>query len=299
MESVNICPICLQNPEPRSLKTIAQGYGCAELGFHYEVSLCANCDLAFTYPKLEELASLYADRTSNDFHAGDTSFSKRIKSWWVSQQAGTWVRMLDTRPSVVADIGCGDGRFTSAVARILGAQTTVYGIDFHDTPPPALQECRYARYLPFSRIGELKNSCDLLVLRHSLEHTNDPVAMLKNLGELLRPGGKIMIEVPNRRSPFARIFGKHYHLWYVPYHRVHFSRQSLEMVVRRAGFHDIRISGAEEPTMARSLSNVLAMKHNFFFFLIGVALHPLQMAVGLFSGEPTALLAKAVKPGGA
>jgi SAM-dependent methyltransferase len=70
-------------------------------------------------------------------------------------------------------------------------------------------------------------SYDAVVLWHVAEHLHDPAATLRDVAALLRPGGVLMIAVPNFGSPEARV-GKAW--WFhldVPRHLFHFTPATL------------------------------------------------------------------------
>jgi predicted SAM-dependent methyltransferase len=52
--------------------------------------------------------------------------------------------------------------------------------------------------------GILDRSCDFLVSSHMLEHVPDPLAALENWLRVVRPGGHIMIVVPDKRYTHDR-----------------------------------------------------------------------------------------------
>jgi SAM-dependent methyltransferase len=76
---------------------------------------------------------------------------------------------------------------------------------------------------------------DAIVLWHVAEHVHDPPATLREIANLLRPGGALMISVPNFGSPEARI-GKDgwFHLD-VPRHLFHFTPSTLTALLAQAG----------------------------------------------------------------
>jgi SAM-dependent methyltransferase len=75
---------------------------------------------------------------------------------------------------------------------------------------------------------------DAVMFRHSLEHTNDPVAALHAVRAALVPGGLVLITVPNFGGWQARRFaGRWYHLD-LPRHRVHFTATALAHALGRA-----------------------------------------------------------------
>jgi SAM-dependent methyltransferase len=71
---------------------------------------------------------------------------------------------------------------------------------------------------------------------HVLEHLPDPRSGLKYAGGLLRPGGTLVIQVPNIHSLQARLFGN---LWYgldVPRHVINFSPKALGLLLAEMGY---------------------------------------------------------------
>ena len=90
----------------------------------------------------------------------------------------------------------------------------------------------------------------LLVLSHVLEHLRDPVAALRNVVELLEPGGCIYAEVPGIHA-IRRTYGcvaTYLHIAHV----WHFTARTLEAVGRRAGLEcvecDERVRALFRPT---------------------------------------------------
>lgn len=71
---------------------------------------------------------------------------------------------------------------------------------------------------------------DRILLVHALETSDDPAALMNEVWRILAPGGQIMMIVPNRRGPWARLdttpFG----------HGQPFSRRQLTELMRQALF---------------------------------------------------------------
>lgn len=79
-------------------------------------------------------------------------------------------------------------------------------------------------------------SFDIVTLWHVLEHLPQPVETLKRIRALLKPGGMLVIAVPNFDSFQARVFrGRWYHLE-VPRHLYHFSPGTLRRLLDAGGF---------------------------------------------------------------
>jgi len=70
-------------------------------------------------------------------------------------------------------------------------------------------------------------SYDAVVLWHVAEHVHDPATTLRNVATLLRPGGVLMIGVPNFGSPEARVSKAGWFHLDVPRHLFHFTPVTL------------------------------------------------------------------------
>ena len=75
-----------------------------------------------------------------------------------------------------------------------------------------------------------------------LEHLPDPLATLHKCAQLIRPGGTLIIGVPNLDSWQSRFSGSHWFHLDVPRHLFHFSRQSLSHALMLAGFDISHVS---------------------------------------------------------
>jgi len=78
-------------------------------------------------------------------------------------------------------------------------------------------------------------SFDIVTLWHVLEHLPRPVESLKRIRALLKPGGTLVIAVPNLESIQARVFrGRWYHLE-VPRHLYHYTPGALRRLLESIG----------------------------------------------------------------
>jgi len=100
----------------------------------------------------------------------------------------------------ILEAGCGRG----SVVR-LGNKAAITGIDIE----PA--ELQHNKLLQEARVGDIQDcelepsSFDVAVCWNVLEHLERPEAALANLSSALKPGGLLVLGVPNRRSLKARL----------------------------------------------------------------------------------------------
>jgi hypothetical protein len=74
-----------------------------------------------------------------------------------------------------------------------------------------------------------------------LEHLDDPGAALSRLRGWLRPGGGLLVGVPNLDSLQARIGGARWYHLDVPRHRVHFTSAGMPALLWRRGFEVVGV----------------------------------------------------------
>ncbi|MDH5696698.1 MAG: class I SAM-dependent methyltransferase, partial [Dehalococcoidia bacterium] len=99
----------------------------------------------------------------------------------------------------VLDIGCGTGKFITTPLGYLGAN--IVGID---NDPLSIEQA--GKNNPHSTVSflccagesfECSPGFDLIICNSVLEHTKEPLRVLRNIKTLLRPDGTVFIGIPN------------------------------------------------------------------------------------------------------
>lgn len=199
---------------------------------NYDLLGCNTCGHAITAPLPPDLGAAY----TLDYHGGRHGFSARL---CFERRFSRIAAALPLGvPRRLLDIGCGDG------SQLLLAQQRgfeVAGTEFSC-------EAARARGLDVRRnVTEFASTAPfgVITLWHSLEHMQDPVALLRQAHNLLHPQGVLLLAVPDARSVSARVFGRHWLHLDLPRHLHHFSRHSLQRVLQQAGYAPLRRFGGE------------------------------------------------------
>jgi SAM-dependent methyltransferase len=87
----------------------------------------------------------------------------------------------------------------------------------------------------------VRGSFDVITMWHVLEHLPDPRAALDRAASLLRPGGTVIVSVPNNDSLQARLGGDTWLHLDIARHICHFNPGSLSQLVEHAGLEVERI----------------------------------------------------------
>ncbi len=80
------------------------------------------------------------------------------------------------------------------------------------------------------------NRFDFVTMFHVLEHLPNPRLALKYAGDLLKPGGTLIIQVPNIASFQARLFGRRWYGLDVPRHVINFSPKALGLLLKEMDY---------------------------------------------------------------
>jgi SAM-dependent methyltransferase len=151
---------------------------------------------------------------------------------------------------------------------------------------------------------DLGSGYDALVFRHSLEHVVEPKEDLGRARELLRPGGLLLIALPNFGSWQSRRFGSRWFNLDLPRHRSHFTPVGLERLLRDSGFEQVEIATS---TTADGLPGSLEYRlfgrrlfragiPLYAMFLLALALVPLSALANALGGGGDELDASALRP---
>jgi 2-polyprenyl-3-methyl-5-hydroxy-6-metoxy-1,4-benzoquinol methylase len=133
------------------------------------------------------------------------------------------------------DIGCGSGTFLH-LARRRGFLP--HGMDVSARAVEAAQE-QYRLPVRQGDIGSdvwKGSTFDFITMFHVLEHVPDPAQAIAGAGALLKPGGTLILQVPNASSFQARLFGARWYGLDVPRHLINFTPRALTLLLRRSGF---------------------------------------------------------------
>jgi len=136
---------------------------------------------------------------------------------------------------VLIDAGAGRGRFVAAARR---AGWTAHGIEPSARGVAAAASVHGVALerATIEGAGVAPGSADAVVCWHVLEHVEDPAAALRAIHGWLRPGGALVVGVPNRASLQAWIGGPRWFHLDVPRHRTHFTPRGLRALLQRTGF---------------------------------------------------------------
>ena len=133
----------------------------------------------------------------------------------------------------VLDIGCGAGTFLTKVRSLYGVNGV--GVDFIDLARlPGFDRIEFHCGL-FYEVDVGRERFKLVTMWHFLEHDYDPDRSLRQAREVLKPDGRLVIEVPRLDSVSYRLYRERWPGLQAPQHTVLYSRETLLRQISRAG----------------------------------------------------------------
>jgi SAM-dependent methyltransferase len=205
--------------------------------------------------------------------------------------AGIWLRpshaTLSAIPYVgegrLLDFGCGSGWYAH---RMQERGWDVSGMDFSEYAADQTRR-RFGipvlvGTLPHPQIGPA--SFDVITMGQVLEHIHNPRSVIEAAAGALRPGGMLVISVPNLDSWGFRFFGPDWWPLDLPRHLIHFTPATLRRFVEASGLEvvDLRLLGRTS-WMCRSFKFAYRRRPNWRARAIPAIFHSSRILTSLLT----------------
>lgn len=234
------------NNNLKKFRSIGCSYTCPSCGatvseinyvFSYEdkssfIYFCSTCTFEFLRPlALAQVHERQMESVDDAefFHSGLFQFLH--KKLIIAPEIAHVQKLLGRTDFSMLDIGCGTGwisqQWADAGARVTGLEPSVARAD--------VARERGIRVLP-CYVEDLHDNekYDLIVMRHVLEHIEDPKAILHRLVNRLNPDGLIMVVVPNIDCIGRKLLDADW-AWVLPWHCNFFNPHSLALLLDGCG----------------------------------------------------------------
>jgi len=202
---------------------------------------CRTCGLCFTNPRPDP-ASIRA------FYPADYRCHQKKNERGATWQTELVLAALPTpRQGRLLDFGCGSGGFVRRM-RTLGWDAI--GLD-------AVENAATTTFDVPVFVGTLPHPnwtspCfDVITMWQSLEHVHQPLEVLRAARQVLVPGGKLIVTVPNFDSLASGWFGPNWYGLDVPRHLTHFTPATLERMLVATGFSSVRVDQRQHNSWIR------------------------------------------------
>lgn len=232
------CPIC-------KTKDLQKLVSCTDHTVSHEtfqVKLCPGCTLAITTPRpdINKLGDYYKSEEYIS-HSGKSSggigflyrFARSLSLRWKRSKIQNF-----SRSGSILDFGCGTGEFLNFMKK------SGWNIDGLEVSDYARQKAEILNSQSFRKsLDEISGKqFDVISAWHVIEHVPDLAETVARLKSHLKKSGTLFIAVPNYESPDATYYQEYWAGYDVPRHLWHFSKKSMEQLLRSCGLKLITIA---------------------------------------------------------
>ncbi|MBU0536480.1 MAG: class I SAM-dependent methyltransferase [Nanoarchaeota archaeon] len=195
--------------------------------------------MGFTSPKISERELLGYYPSSYEAYnkrKGIMSFLQKMK---YKRDLKIISRSITKNKPSMFEIGAGRGEFLQEARKagfnVSGVEPGEEGVIFAKKEYNLKIICGFAKDMP------LKSRYDVIVLRHVLEHINNPKDILLYIKDKLKDKGVLFIKIPNYGSAESALFKRYWGSIDAPRHRVHFTKNGIKKLLKDIGYKDILI----------------------------------------------------------
>lgn len=204
----------------------------------FELFQCDHCGLVFTVPRPtpEVIGNYYKSDEYYSHQQNSKGFIpkiyERVKS--INLRGKVAMATSDMVKGRLLDIGCGVGDFLLQIKK-LGWE--VMGIEPSEQAANIAQSrLGFTPLIPTDYEKLPDQSFDVITMWHVLEHVDDLKSQTKELKRLLRPGGRLVIALPNYQSFDCQYYNDKWAAWDVPRHLNHFTQDCLQGILNANDF---------------------------------------------------------------
>jgi len=269
------CPVCAasQLREHLVLQDIWQG----KPG-RFRLDGCESCGHIFQNPRLsiDGLGFYYRDFYDGLGEDGiDSMFDAQVHAY----DARAALAISQVAPRSWLDVGCGHGHFANVIKGLL-PDAQVDGLDLSD----GVNDAKRRGFIDAAHLGlfpelapSLAGQYDVVSMSHYLEHTREQRDEIAAAATALRPGGVLLVEVPDPSSWLGRRLGRFWLPWFQPQHQHFIQHDALQAMMREEGLQPVASHRAEAHIASEAILGTVAV----LSMLSPTPEHPWHPAPGL------------------
>lgn len=249
----------------------------------YHIIRCNNCRFYAVDPSIDFTDREWVETYSSDYFPEINALHKKKRERQLKNRISTIEKLHVSDSKIFLDIGCGEG---NTLIEAMNRGWNVYGLDIVDHRKDEARSGDITFIQASLEKAELEeNFFDAVYLDSVLEHTTEPVTLLRQINRILKPGGLLYIGVPNEDAFTNTARKMHMYLagesWRAkqlnpfsdPFHVVGFSRKSLKKILTNNNFKIEVFRNFDDFSIAFNFSPLRLnfYKHLFLFFFMVAA----------------------------
>jgi len=213
---------------------------------NHKILRCKNCEHVQLFPipsetKLKKFNDENLQDKNIQYYGKISDY--RSKSIDDTKRRAKLIKELVSKDKTILEIGSGHGFFLEIMKKnrynIMGIEVSKEKrkLSKKIVPVPVL-DVDLTKNLPEFKV-------DVIVMFHVLEHLPNPIILLENLKKMMKPHGKLVIEVPNLNDLQLELENEYREWYWQLAHISYFTPKILKKLLRMVGFQHIRIFGVQ------------------------------------------------------
>lgn len=280
------CTIC-KNSEAKLIYKDVRDYYFPDVPGKFNIRRCGNCGLLWIDPQpTADVLQLHYPNSYPVYQRKvikprglKTDIIKLVAKNYLGYGRPAWWRFLlypfylklahlphKKTGRALLDVGCGPvTRFP--VFQLLGWDAR--GVEMDESAAKAAQAMGYNVISSSFESADLpENYFDIIYMSHVFEHLRDPHEVLEKVKQVLKPGGELILIMPNGGSITSKIFGRYWFGLEIPRHLFLYNKKNIVSVLQQHGFECQEVVYNSFLTSAfSSLSYAIGKNADYFSFM--------------------------------
>lgn len=227
------CPIC--GSEKHKLSISVKDFTVSKEIFN--IVECGGCGLLFTNPRpgINDIGDYYKSASYISHTNQQTGVFGRLYQFLRNRAIDRKLSWIEKHSSgnEILDYGCGTGEFLSFCSK-QGWNTI--GVEIADEPRKnAISRYGLNVISPLLIDSIALNKFDVVTMWHVLEHVDNLLDTVRTIVAKIKPGGLLVLALPNPESWDAKHYKEFWAAWDVPIHYYHFKKEDILRLADMAG----------------------------------------------------------------
>lgn len=240
MLQINTCPNCLSDNIAKKFVVQDRHYG---VKGDFNLDVCNYCGLIFLnpMPNDDELSKFYPEESYYAYHMGFPEirkvnpFKKFIKRIFFINEEEVKFDYVGK----VLDIGCGNGwvlyQYKQKGWDVAGVEPSRTAAEIGNKANLNI----YNGILLDAKFSD--NEFDFIRSNHSFEHIFNPNEVLNEIYRILKPGGKLLIGIPNYAGINSKLAKKYWYYLGAPVHTFNYTSKNIKQLLVKHNFRIIKL----------------------------------------------------------
>lgn len=216
-----------------------------------EVLECTNCGLVFL-SSFDHIKENFYEESGMHNDGNDSTLQD-----WIKETAFDDERRFKKYSELIngkdiLDFGCGNGGF---LIRAKNKANKVFGIELEKSVQEYFKQNGLTVFSDIDEMEEKDAKVDYIFMFHVLEHIENPIPLLEKFKKILKPNGKLIVEVPNSDDALLTLYeNKAFsEFTYWSPHLYLYNEKTLENLLSKAHFETEKIEQEQRYTLANHL----------------------------------------------